>query len=97
MKADHKMSELEIQMAVSAAFNYIGRITLAVPVDVLNIPERNTALSLCCTELVSALDKGRIQFETIYDEAFFHGLLALAGDIIMEGKLKDVFGTVTLN
>lgn len=97
MKPDHKMSELEIQMAVSAAFNYIGQISLAVPIDVNNKEERNTAISVCCSELVSALDNGRIKFESNNEKTFFHWLLAIAGDIAMEGRLKEVFGTVTLN
>lgn len=91
------MTEQEEIMALSAAFDRIGKITLTVPVDVLNKEELGSALIVCCTDLLAALDNGRIKFTNDYDELLFHGLLALAGDIVMEGKLKEVFGKVTLN
>jgi hypothetical protein len=87
----------EDEMAASMAFDRIGKITLSNPIDVLNKDERNGALIACCTDLVAALDNGRITFSSNYDELIFHGLLAIAGDIVMEGRLKEVFGKVTLN
>lgn len=48
-----------------------------------------TALASCSMPLIAALDNNRITFENDEDKAMFYGLLCVAIDGVMNGKLKQ--------
>ena len=50
-----------------------------------------TAFSTCGAELVAALDKERIHFDSNDDKAIFYGLLTVIVDYTMDGNLKRLF------
>jgi len=50
-----------------------------------------TAFSTCSMELISALDKERIHFDSNDDKAIFYGLLTIIVDYTMDGNLKRLF------
>jgi len=50
-----------------------------------------TAFSTCGAELVVALDKERIHFDSNDDKAIFYGLLTVIVDYTMDGNLKRLF------
>ena len=59
--------------------------------DVNSKEDLKTAFSTCSMELISALDKERIHFDSNDDKAIFYGLLTVLVDFVMDGNLKHLF------
>ena len=59
--------------------------------DVNSKEDLKTAFSTCSMELISALDKERIHFDSNDDKAIFYGLLTIIVDYTMDGNLKRLF------
>ena len=81
----------------SQTFVKLAQLAQTLPTDSRKPEDLKAAFSTCGTELMIALDKDRIRFDRIEDQALFMGLLAVTGDYAMDGNLKNAVRQAAIN
>jgi len=78
-------------LMMSDTLKNLWAMSLTGITDVNSKEDLKTAFSTCSMELISALDKERIHFDSNDDKAIFYGLLTVLVDFVMDGNLKHLF------
>ena len=83
------------KLQMSPTLERLYHLAIGCPCDVNNPDDLKAAFSTCSIDLINALDNKRIHFDNSEDKALFYGLLTVAMDYVMDGKLKTAFKPVT--
>ncbi|MDP1664996.1 MAG: hypothetical protein Q8L79_07695 [Methylobacter sp.] len=86
------MKETLQKLMMSSTLMQLHQLSQTLPVNVHNHEDLLGAFATCSTEIIGALDAGRIHFDNDKDHAMLLGLLTVITDYAMDGRLKTAFG-----
>jgi hypothetical protein len=82
------------KLMMSPTLERLFHLSQTLPCDVNKPDDLKTALVTCSVDLIDALDNGRIKFYRDKDAAVLYGLLVVAVDFGMGGRLRESFKPV---
>jgi hypothetical protein len=65
------------------------------PLNAMNPDDLRTGLASCGIPIIHALDNNRIHFDNAEDKAMFYGLMMMAIDYVMDGRLSTALQPAT--
>lgn len=83
----HEIERRAAQLEMSPTWHLLAGMADGIPLDVTKLEDLKTALTSCSLDLIFALDAGRIQFDRDEEKALFIGLLTVAVQTVLDGKL----------
>jgi len=92
---EHKMKPEILQ--ISPTMDKVIQLAVGLPIDINNKVELKEALATSALSIIDALDNDRIDFEHGNDKAMLFGLLVVAMDIVLDGKLRTSVKLATIN
>lgn len=92
-----EIQDAQNKLLMSGTLMHLHQLAKTLPVDIHNHDDLLGAFATCSTEIIDALDAGRIHFENDRDQAMLLGLLTVVTDYVMDGRLKTMFSNMRVN
>lgn len=97
MNIEEEMKTAEQNLMMSKTMERLWQLSQDSPTNVHSPEDLKVAFATCGVDLMNALDNDRIRFDKMEDKAIFYGLLTVAIDYVMDGRLKTSFKQATVN
>ena len=85
------------RLRMSTTFPMLAQYSIGMPVNVLDQEEMKSGLSATLTQLMFALDEGKIHFDDDEDHAMLLGLMTLCMNYVFDGKLGETLVKQAIN
>lgn len=75
-------------LMMSPTVSRLVEMAQGMPLDINNADDLRACMATVSRSLIEALDNDRIQFTRDEDRAMFYGLMTVAFDLALDGRLK---------